>query len=186
MDQTSINPAIGLDYQAGLKAVLRQDPDVILLGEIRDTHSAKIGIQAALSGHLVLSTVHSANVFQAILRLQNLAVDPQLIAECLKLIVNQRLIPSLCPNCKSLQSEENKAYKAVGCSRCHHSGYQGRILLSETLLINSQFRNKIADGCFSVHNAKNSKSFYQSNKVRLGNLLKEGKIDRNTFKKFYE
>ena len=186
VDQTSINPGIGLDYQEGLKGVLRQDPDVILLGEIRDANSARIAIQAALSGHLILSTVHSANVFQAILRLQNLAVDPQLIAECLKLIVNQRLIPSLCPNCKSLQSEDNNCHEAVGCNHCQHSGYQGRILLSETLLINNQFRNKIAEGSFSVHNAKNSKSFYQSNKVRLGNLLKEGKIDRNTFKKFYE
>ena len=186
VDQTSINPSIGLDYEESLKSVLRQDPDVILLGEIRDINSAKIAIQAALSGHLILSTVHSANVFQAILRLQNLAVEPQLIAECLKLIVNQRLIPSLCPKCKRRDPKQSEHYTAVGCSSCQHSGYQGRILLSETLLINNQFRNKIAAGRFSVHNAKNSKSFYQSNKVKLATLLEEGKIDRNTFKKFYE
>jgi len=140
VSQTSIGKSPNLSYAACLKSVLRQDPDVILLGEIRDEESARIAFQAALTGHLLLSTVHARNVFEVFLRLQNLGLDNFTIARSLNLIVCQRLLPRLCKECRVVDLEASnkmghKIYRETGCKLCDYSGFSGRVLLIEALKI---------------------------------------------------
>lgn len=187
VDQTSINISSGLTYPVCLKSVLRQDPDVILIGEIRDAESAKIAIQAALSGHLIFTTVHSGNVFQSVSRLKNLAVPTELLAEALKLIISQRLLPCLCKHCKAIDLKgSNKSsqeiYRAVGCNRCSGSGYLNRQIITESLFVSKTIRKKIAENQFSVHNKL--VRYYDSHKKQLEKFLFAGKIDFLTFNRF--
>ncbi|MEZ4754965.1 MAG: GspE/PulE family protein [Bdellovibrionota bacterium] len=150
VSQTSIDTARGLDYATCLKSVLRQDPDVILLGEIRDQESAKAAFDCAATGHLLLTTVHASNVFEVLTRLSRLGVDAHSISQTVKIIISQRLLPKLCPRCKVIDLlETNKlkttAYKAVGCSACDYSGFSGRVLAVEALIIDSNMKKAIAN-----------------------------------------
>lgn len=149
--QTSINPKAGSDYADCLRAVLRQDPDCILLGEIRDRASAEIALQAAITGHLVLSTVHARSVREIILRLRHFKLDPLTIAQALNLLINQRLLPRLCAKCKVLdliasQNFAVHAYQQVGCAECSYSGFSGQVLAYEMLVIDADFSEKLAKG----------------------------------------
>jgi len=133
IQQVSINEDIGLDYPLALKNILRQDPDIIMIGEIRDEKALKIAIQAALTGHLVLATLHTNNAVDTINRLIDLNAEPFLIASTLQAIVSQRLVKKLCKECTN------------GCSKCNLSGYDGRVVVAELLKCDNNISKYIAE-----------------------------------------
>ena len=157
INQVQLNTKVGLTFARGLRSILRQDPDVIMVGEIRDQETAEIAIQSALTGHLVLSTLHTNDAPAAITRLMNMNVEPFLISASVLLIIAQRLIRVLCPNCKTpfeptaavmdrLKSvlgerfQPSTFYKAKGCDRCHDTGYKGRRGIYEIMPVTSAIR----------------------------------------------
>ena len=156
--QTQVNPKVGLTFAAGLRAILRQDPDVVMVGEIRDRETADIAVQASLTGHLVLSTVHTNDAIGAITRLRNMKIEPFLIASSLRAVVAQRLVRRLCPSCrKPVQAQGSVSsllgfdagaivYEAVGCDECSGSGFKGRIGVFEAIRIDDTIRRLINDG----------------------------------------
>ncbi len=157
--QTQVNFKVNMTFAKGLRSILRQDPDVVMVGEIRDLDTAQIAIQASLTGHLVLSTLHTNSAIGAITRLNDMGIEPFLLSSSLLGVLAQRLIRLLCPACKKAQpatpSEckllgvaENSApiiYHAVGCLRCRHSGYSGRSGVYELIEINEALRSMIHD-----------------------------------------
>ena len=156
--QTQINPQVGLSFATGLRAILRQDPDVVMVGEIRDRETAEIAVQAALTGHLVLSTVHTNDAVGAITRLRDMKVEPFLIASTVRVLVAQRLVRKLCPECRqptqaagslvALLGLEPAAivYEPRGCAACGSSGYKGRIGLFEAVKVDDTIRRLINAG----------------------------------------
>jgi general secretion pathway protein E len=149
--QIHVNPKIGLSFAAGLRSILRQDPDVIMVGEIRDFETAEIAIQASLTGHLVLSTLHTNDAPSAITRLLDMGVEPFLVASSLIAVLAQRLVRTLCLSCREeyTPSEAENAYfpsppqtlfRAKGCSKCRQSGYSGRTGIFELLLLDNKIR----------------------------------------------
>jgi type IV pilus assembly protein PilB len=157
--QVQINPKIGLTFAAGLKASLRQDPDVILVGEIRDEETMRVSINSALTGHLVLSTLHTNDTVSTIIRLLEMNVEPYLINSSLVAILAQRLVRVLCPSCRESyavpkrvlermklsadQLKENVFYRPKGCDQCSYTGYHGRTAIFELLIMNDQIRTLI-------------------------------------------
>jgi len=133
--QVSVKPEQGLGFADTLRAALRQDPDVLLIGEIRDEETANIAVKAALTGHLVLSTLHSSDAVTAIQRLLNLGIAPDLLAETLTVIVSQRLVRRLCSHQNGNKSNPHTSDK--NCLRCRGTGYSGRIPVYEILKVNS-------------------------------------------------
>jgi general secretion pathway protein E len=156
--QTQVNPKVGLTFAAGLRAILRQDPDVVMVGEIRDRETAEIAVQASLTGHLVLSTVHTNDAIGAITRMRDMKVEPFLLASTLRAVVAQRLVRRLCPACRrpvpaaggvaSLMgiAPEETVYTPVGCDQCGHSGFKGRIGVYEAVRVDETIRRLINDG----------------------------------------
>ncbi len=156
--QTQVNNKTGMSFSAGLRAILRQDPDVVMVGEIRDPETASIAVQASLTGHLVLSTVHTNSAVAAITRLRDMGVEKFLLASTVTAIVAQRLVRRLCDDCKQSYipdstelkllglSGKHVFYKAHGCEKCHNIGYLGRVGLYETLVMDDQLRSLIHDG----------------------------------------
>lgn len=149
--QTDISKNIELDYSSSVRALLRQDPDCIMLGEIRDASSAKAAIEASLTGHLVVSSLHAGDVFEALARLRNLGIDSAQLIETCRLIVSQRLLPKLCMHCRVIdlqqsQRYERVIYRAVGCNSCDYTGFSGRILCCEALYIDMDLREGIQSG----------------------------------------
>lgn len=130
--QVNINEDMNLNYQQVLKNILRQDPDILLIGEIRDKESLKIAIQASLTGHLVLATLHTNSALESIYRLFDLEAEPYLVRATLKGVLSQRLVRTLCSECKE---KEESIYKKVGCKACNYTGYSGRQIVSEILAI---------------------------------------------------
>ena len=162
-NQTQVQPKIGLDFATGVRTLLRQDPDVIMVGEIRDLETAEMAVQAALTGHLVISTLHTNDACAAITRLQDLGLPAHLIRVTLNGVMAQRLVRKLCPHCRE-EVEPNKdawnslvkpfkaempktIYKAAGCLECRNTGYLGREGIYEFLLPTSGVRKKITDNC---------------------------------------
>jgi general secretion pathway protein E len=159
--QTQVNSRVDMTFAKGLRAILRQDPDIIMVGEIRDTETASIAVQASLTGHLVLSTLHTNSAIGAITRLHDMGVQPFLLASSLVGVIAQRLLRVLCSACKVphqatteelafLQQENHSPvtlYTASGCSACHLQGYQGRTGIYEVVTINNSIKNLIHDGC---------------------------------------
>ncbi|WP_374764930.1 type II secretion system ATPase GspE [Yunchengibacter salinarum] len=157
--QTQVNPKVGMTFAAGLRAMLRQDPDVVMVGEIRDVETAEIAVQASLTGHLVLSTVHTNSAVAAVTRLRDMGVEPFLIASAVKAILAQRLVRRLCPHCKApVQAdaamlarlgrpadEARTLYRARGCGHCNQTGYQGRVGLYELVLVDDTISRLIHD-----------------------------------------
>jgi MSHA biogenesis protein MshE len=150
LSQVQVNPKIGLDFAKVLRSALRQDPDILLVGEIRDAESAEIALRAAMTGHLVLSTLHTNDAVSSALRLIDMGVDAFLVASSLKAVVAQRLVRRLCKSCKQPlestqdyeyllssidQHVEATFYQAVGCTRCLNTGYKGRLGVFEYLAI---------------------------------------------------
>jgi len=156
LDQSQINPAIGFDFAQGLRSMVRQDPDIIMVGEIRDKETAEVAIHAALTGHLVLSTLHTNDAASATVRLINMGVEPFLITSSLLGILAQRLIRCICNHCRkeylvkedileklSLSTDEIRYYKGTACPKCLNSGYKGRLGIFELLIIDDPIRNLI-------------------------------------------
>ncbi len=156
--QTQVNPKVGMSFAAGLRAILRQDPDVVMVGEIRDRETAEIAVQASLTGHLVLSTVHTNDAVGAVTRMRDMKVEPFLLASTLRAVIAQRLVRRLCPHCRERVIADKSAcallgfdpgtivFKAVGCDACNHSGYKGRIGVFEAIRVDDTLRRMINEG----------------------------------------
>ncbi len=155
--QTQVNPKADMTFARGLRAMLRQDPDVVMVGEIRDSETAEIAVQASLTGHLVLSTLHTNTAVGAITRLRDMGVEPFLLATSLIGVMAQRLVRVLCEDCKEehfptmldreflgdLLEPESKIYTSVGCESCNYQGYKGRTGIYELLIVDEQIRQLI-------------------------------------------
>lgn len=154
--QTQVNTKVGMTFAAGLRAILRQDPDVVMVGEIRDVETAGIAVQASLTGHLVLSTVHTNDAVGAITRLRDMGIEPFLLASTLRLIVAQRLVRRLCSECRTAEPADKATAKLAGvkkgdivwrphgCAHCQNTGYVGRVGLYETIRVDDRVRRLIA------------------------------------------
>ena len=161
INQVGINEKTGLTFPFAMRAVLRQDPDVIMVGEMRDLETAKIAIEASLTGHLVLSTLHTNTAVAAMTRLKNLGISPYLIASSLNGVIAQRLVRKICDHCKEpytptpeelfkmkgrgKNSSEMKFYRGKGCPACTDTGYKGRIGVFEVLIVDSQVRELVTN-----------------------------------------
>ncbi|MDH5376785.1 MAG: ATPase, T2SS/T4P/T4SS family [Gammaproteobacteria bacterium] len=148
--QVSVNEKAGITFSSSIRSFLRQDPDVMLIGEIRDEETAQLAIRASQTGHLVLSTLHTNDATASIARLRDLDVSDFLISSSVSCIIAQRLLRKLCDHCKepdlTQNSETDMYYKAAGCDHCHHSGYVGRIAVAEILELNDELRRLIDKG----------------------------------------
>ena len=138
--QTQVNPKIDMTFAKALRAILRQDPDVIMIGEIRDLETAQIAVQASLTGHLVLATLHTNDSAAAVTRLLDMGIEPFLLSSSLLGVVAQRLVRKLCPECRRY---DGKVWHAVGCDHCGHTGYQGRVGVYELLQTNDEIAAQI-------------------------------------------
>jgi type IV pilus assembly protein PilB len=165
--QVNINENMGLTFAKCLRSILRQDPDVIMVGEIRDLETAQIAIQASLTGHLVLSTLHTNDAPSTITRLIDMDVEPFLISSTMEAVVAQRLIRTICPACRTEYTPEPEMFKEIGvdpsdvegipfyhgrgCEDCNYSGYKGRIGIFELLIVNDEIRDLILDRASTMH-----------------------------------
>lgn len=155
--QTQVNTKVEMTFARGLRAILRQDPDVVMIGEIRDQETAEIAVQASLTGHLVLSTLHTNSAIGAVTRLVDMGIEPFLLSSSLVGVLAQRLVRNLCPACKvpyAATAAEQKLlgesldsktilYRAVGCDNCRHLGYRGRTGIYELIVFDDLMRNAI-------------------------------------------
>lgn len=160
VNQISVNNKAGLTFAKGLRSIVRQDPNIIMVGEIRDGETARIAVQAALTGHLVFSTLHTNTAIGAVTRLVDLGIEPFLVAASLRGVVAQRLVRMICPHCKEQYvasnteravlrcdiSESLMLYKGSGCEHCNHTGYKGRMAVQEVLPITERLKNLIVQG----------------------------------------
>lgn len=144
--QTQVNARIDLTFSAALRAILRQDPDVIMIGEIRDLETAQIAVQASLTGHLVLATLHTNDAISAVARLTDMGVEPFLLASTLQGVLAQRLIRKLCPHCKMGHADGTASWNAAGCTACSHTGYSGRTGVHELFTVDDAMRGLIHAG----------------------------------------
>lgn len=166
--QTQVNDKVGMSFAAGLRAILRQDPDVVMVGEIRDPETAEIAVQAALTGHLVLSTVHTNSAIAAIARLRDMGVEPFLLSSTVTALVAQRLVRRLCEACKvPYQPTPSECaelgvkpgatfHKPVGCMQCQSIGYQGRLGLYEMVINDDTLRQMIHSGASETDMSKHA------------------------------
>ncbi|MCH8285118.1 type II secretion system ATPase GspE [candidate division KSB1 bacterium] len=157
--QSQVNTKIGMTFAAGLRSILRQDPDIIMVGEIRDSETASVAVQAALTGHLVLTTLHTNDASGAVTRLVDMGIEPFLVSSSVMCVVAQRLVRKICQNCKysydasdalikELKLQPGKKYtfyKGKGCRNCKETGYKGRIAIFELLMINDDIRRMILE-----------------------------------------
>lgn len=163
VNQMQVNPLAGLTFETGLRALLRQDPDIIMVGETRDSETAAISVRAALTGHLVFSTLHTNDAASSAIRLKDMGLEPYLIANSMVGVVAQRLMRKVCTDCSKLEEitpEEEKLLgislsyterprmirRACGCPACNHTGYRGRIAVHEILMIDREVRRLITEG----------------------------------------
>jgi type IV pilus assembly protein PilB len=162
LNQIPVNPKAGITFASGLRAILRQDPDIIMVGEIRDAETVEIAIRAAITGHLVLSTIHTNDAVSSIFRLVDMGVPGYMVAASLVGIISQRLVRKICPACKHPyeptaaelhlagltpgQAEGRAFYKGFGCAECNQTGYKGRMAVHEILIISPEFRDLIHNG----------------------------------------
>ena len=162
INQVHMHEEIGLTFAAALRSFLRQDPDIIMVGEIRDFETAEIGIKAALTGHLVLSTLHTNDAPSTINRLLNMGIEPFLVASSVNLVVAQRLARKICPKCKTeddipketliqmgmdpQEAENTICYRGKGCPMCGNTGFKGRVALYEVMPIDENIKDLILMG----------------------------------------
>jgi len=153
--QVQVNPRAGLTFASGLRSILRQDPDTIMVGEIRDGETAQIAIRAAITGHFVLSTIHTNDALSTVVRLIDMGVEPFLVASSVKCVISQRLVKRICQKCKTehevdsadnlvLHTNYRTAHKGAGCSECNNTGYAGRTAVFEVILIDSKLEQMIS------------------------------------------
>lgn len=148
ISQTPVNTKIDMTFALALRAILRQDPDVIMIGEIRDLETAQIAVQASLTGHLVLATLHTNDATSAVTRLVDMGVEPFLLASSLLGVLAQRLVRKLCPACRAPEtsSDGGVVYRPVGCDACNHTGYSGRSGIHELFTVDDDVRRLIHEG----------------------------------------
>ena len=184
--QTQVNTKTGYTFAKGLRAILRQDPDVVMVGEMRDVETAQIGIQASLTGHLVLSTVHTNNAVAAITRLRDMGIESFLLASSLRTIISQRLVRRLCLKCKKQElpsktsialfnlDSDKKVFISSGCEACSNTGYQGRIAIAECIQVDKSLKemihNNASENLISDHVFKNNQSIDEAS----SNLISKG------------
>ena len=161
--QTQVNAKVEMTFARGLRAILRQDPDVVMIGEIRDSETASIAVQASLTGHLVLSTLHTNTAIGAITRLKDMGVEPFLLSSSLEVVMAQRLVRLLCDHCKTPHKltktecermgaddpaslEDTTIYQAKGCEYCNNTGYRGRTAIYELIVLDNNLREMIHEG----------------------------------------
>ncbi|MCX5704406.1 MAG: GspE/PulE family protein [Candidatus Omnitrophica bacterium] len=191
INQVQVKPEIGLTFSNALRSFLRQDPDIMLVGEVRDLETAQICIRSALTGHLVLSTLHTNDAASAVSRLIDIGVEPYMVAPSLLLVVAQRLVRKLCPDCKEayephleqlegLKIKADLIYRPKGCVKCNQIGYRGRVCVSEALVVNDQIRELINQGSSwqkikDAAKANGMQTLYESSikKVEEGNISLE-------------
>ena len=154
VNQVQISEKTGMTFAGGLRSILRQDPDIIAVGEIRDGETAEIAMRAAITGHLVLSTIHTSDSIATLDRLYDIGVEPYLSSAALKGVISQRLVRKICPSCRTAytpddselellglqRSEGLQLYKGAGCPMCYHTGYVGRTGVFEIFLVNHEIR----------------------------------------------
>ena len=160
VNQVQINDKVGMTFANGLRSILRQDPDIIAVGEIRDGETAQIALRAAITGHYVLSTIHTNSAISMLDRLLDIGCEPYLISEAVKGVISQRLVRRICPDCRQeyiateddlsrmglpLDSKDVKIYKGKGCPNCYHTGYKGRIAVFEIIIFSKKAKRMIAD-----------------------------------------
>lgn len=156
INQMQVNNVAGLTFESGLRAILRQDPDIIMVGETRDAETASISVRAAITGHLVVSTLHTNDAISTIVRLEDMGIEPYMVSNSVVGIVAQRLVKKVCPHCakKILASENDQRImgkkiqyvsQAQGCPSCHQTGYRGRIAIHEMIIIDKTVRRMIAE-----------------------------------------
>ncbi len=191
INQVQVHDAIGLSFASALRAFLRQDPDIIMVGEIRDFETAEIAVKAALTGHLVLSTLHTNDAPSTINRLLNMGVEAFLVASAVNLVVAQRLVRKVCTECKTVEevSAETlldlgvldeeigtfKCYHGKGCANCNDTGYRGRVALYEVMPLYEQIRELVLMGASAAEIKKESIRLGMTTLRRAGiNKLKEG------------
>jgi general secretion pathway protein E len=162
-NQMQVNSGIGVTFAAGVRTLMRQDPDIVMVGEIRDLETAEMAIQAALTGHLVFSTLHTNDASSAVTRLMDLGVPPYLINATVIGVVAQRLVRTLCPHCKQQAQVAEDAWaavtrpwslelpqqarQAIGCDKCRGTGYMGRVGLYEILRMTPDMKTRIGPDC---------------------------------------
>lgn len=187
VNQVQLRENIGLDFASTLRTFLRQDPDIIMVGEIRDVETANMAIRAALTGHLVLSTIHTNSAWSTISRLVDMGIPPFLIASTLNVSVAQRLVRKLCNSCKQehamtsemfpkgyiIPKEIKTHHKAVGCSECYQTGYRGRKAIYEIIPITKELVQKIQDKELEVSEYLEKKNIHALQTNAL-NLVAEG------------
>ena len=173
--QTQVNTKTGLTFAKGLRAILRQDPDIVMVGEIRDKETAEIAIQASLTGHLVLSTVHTNSAVSAITRLRDMGIEPYLISSSLLYVLAQRLVRRLCEHCKTIDDNavllephklHGKAYKPIGCDKCDDTGYFGRVSIGEFIKVDKELSDLIYE---SASENKIASHVYRNNLTLFNN-----------------
>lgn len=185
--QTQVNSKIGMTFASGLRAMLRQDPDVVMVGEIRDRETAEIAVQASLTGHLVLSTLHTNTAIGAITRLRDMGVEPFLIGSSLAGVVAQRLVRRLCSHCsESRPTSEAERHELgidqpdvqlkhpVGCEHCNHLGYRGRFGVYEILVVDDALRNAISLGLSEADLSKDHLAHKRTLKYKVRDAVLRG------------
>jgi general secretion pathway protein E len=203
--QTQVNTKTGYTFAKGLRAILRQDPDVVMVGEMRDVETAQIGIQASLTGHLVLSTVHTNSAIAAITRLRDMGIESFLLASSLRTIISQRLVRRLCKKCKYEEVASSQAvnlfnldqgigiWNSKGCNECSNTGYQGRIAIAECIQLDKKLKemihNRESENAISEYVFKDNQSIDEASRdllisgitscdelIRVGNLQEDVSI----------
>ena len=187
--QTQVNTKVGMTFAAGLRAILRQDPDIVMVGEIRDVETAQIAVQASLTGHLVLSTIHTNSAAAAVTRLRDMGVEPFLLSSTLTAVLAQRLVRKLCNHCKQPHTPEpyeleqmglplnsqGQFYRAVGCPHCSGSGYAGRLGIYELIVMDPTLRGMVHDDAketdIETHAFANTPTLLQSGAEHVFNGL---------------
>lgn len=163
INQVAVNPKVGLSFSSVLRAILRQDPDVIMIGEMRDEETARIAMRAAVTGHLVLSTLHTNDAISTIPRLIDMGIEDYMVGAAVKGVISQRLMRKLCPVCRKVHyvtsaealiyqlPEGLKVYEPKGCKACHQIGYKGRFAIHEVLVVGPRLQEMIAKGKITAH-----------------------------------
>ncbi len=182
INQVAVNEKAGLTFANGLRSILRQDPDIMMIGEIRDLDTAQTAIHAALTGHLVFSTLHTNSAAGAVVRLIDMGIEPFLAASALRGVVGQRLVRRICPHCKTAYaaSDEEKAYlkadvnseltlfKGCGCDKCRGTGYSGRMALQEVMPVQPEMKK------FILKETQESILFNEARKFGAVSMLEDG------------
>ena len=185
INQMSLNNKLNINFSTGLRSILRQDPDVIMIGEIRDEETAAMAVRASITGHKVYSTIHCKSAREVYIRLENMGIKQYLLSDALAGIISQRLIKTLCDRCKVVDNENSSnkriVYKKCGCKYCNYSGYGGRQIVSAVYFLHGENNKTIEE----IH----EDSDYLSNenmKDDLEKLLIEGKISNSDYLEFVE